>query len=321
MIDDFLQNAKDNLIKFLGYGAVIVVLALFGYALINKYQKSELEDAAIEAYDSADYTLALKFYNQLIADSPDNFYYHYKRACVNQESGKFRDAIIDFTFLINNFDDDLAIERHEPYFWRADCLEMVNDYQNAIKNMDSAISLKKDDTEYLYRRAALKKKISDINGAINDFSMCIQIDQTEKIHYKNRAASKLDISDYRGAILDYKSALALDTNDISTLKMIAIANMYIGNTETALLNIDNALLKCPHSYEILVSKGDILSEAGKYEESLILYNQAVDLNPNDAFLYYNRAEIKLELNKKEEARDDFLKAFNLGYFPAKEKIK
>ncbi|MDE0397064.1 MAG: tetratricopeptide repeat protein, partial [Candidatus Poribacteria bacterium] len=46
------------------------------------------------------------------------------------------------------------------------------------------------------------------------------------------------------------------------------------------------------------------AEIGQYEEAIAVYDEAIQLYPNDAFFYRQRGTMKAQLGKYEEAEED-----------------
>jgi TonB family protein len=61
--------------------------------------------------------------------------------------------------------------------------------------------------------------------------------------------------------------------------------------------------------------------AGNYQDALVQFNYAINVNPQDGASYFNRGATKLKLNDKEGACDDFKRAYLLGELDAMDGIK
>ncbi|PHJ14650.1 tetratricopeptide repeat domain containing protein [Cystoisospora suis] len=56
--------------------------------------------------------------------------------------------------------------------------------------------------------------------------------------------------------------------------------------------------------QALKAQGNAAFQAGKYEEAVDFFSQAIKLTPDDAVLYSNRSGAYASLNKLEEALQD-----------------
>jgi len=70
-----------------------------------------------------------------------------------------------------------------------------------------------------------------------------------------------------------------------------------------------------------VEKGKVLFNSGKYEEALDALNSAIDLKPNYAGAYYNRAIVYQKMGKAKQAEDDLKEASYLGHKKAQELLE
>lgn len=67
-----------------------------------------------------------------------------------------------------------------------------------------------------------------------------------------------------------------------------------------------------------VEEGKTLFRSGNYEEALNVFTNAIELKPNYALAYYNRAIVYNKLGRQEKAQDDLKEASYLGHKKAQE---
>ncbi len=67
-----------------------------------------------------------------------------------------------------------------------------------------------------------------------------------------------------------------------------------------------------------VEKGKSLFDAGKYEEALKVFDSAIELKPNYAVAYYNRAIVYNKLGNQKKSEEDLKEACLLGHKKAQE---
>jgi protein O-mannosyl-transferase len=91
-----------------------------------------------------------------------------------------------------------------------------------------------------------------------------------------------------------------------------------GRTEDALVHYEQALRIQPDSPEACNNVGAILLDLGRINEAMGYYDQALRLNPSRAEAYYNLGTALARLNKNEEAVSYFEKALQIksDYFEA-----
>ncbi len=83
----------------------------------------------------------------------------------------------------------------EGYFYRAFAKDDLKDYEGAVKDLDEAIKINRNQFAYYYNRAVAKAYLGDNKGAISDFNKSLEFNSDDEIIY-----SKLDIRTQEGAI-------------------------------------------------------------------------------------------------------------------------
>ncbi len=167
----------------------------------------------------------------------------------------------------------------EEYYTTA--LEKIEDknYQEAIEDLNSAISTDKENTKYLLARGEAKFKVGKGILAIQDFNKVIQIDSENSMAYAFRSAIYVELKDYKGAIEDCKKALEIDPKN-----------------ELAYVRMGDAFFS---------------QEPADYIEAMKAYNYAINLNPKNKTALHNRAVAKKELKDYYGAIEDCNKAIIL----------
>ena len=67
----------------------------------------------------------------------------------------------------------------------------------------------------------------------------------------------------------------------------------------------------PDDWQILYNRGNAFLDAGKYQEAIKDYNQALKLQPNNPLIEHNRGLARLELGQAEAALADFNRVLTL----------
>ena len=154
------------------------------------------------------------------------------------------------------------------YFYKGFIYSKMDNYEEAVNNYSQAIKLnqinnKSDDQTYYYR-AYLYRSHGSYKEAIADFTMCINNNYKKYDCMFERALCKDQIKDYYGSLSDYEDII----NNQANLKDegFLIATVY-NNKANSLLMLGN------------------LSEATTW------VNKAMELAPNEAYIWSTRGEI------------------------------
>lgn len=85
--------------------------------------------------------------------------------------------------------------------------------QEAIKNLSSCISLKPENADYYYIRAALNKELKNYAAALPDFKNAIKFGKANPDYYNGSAFCNAQLDNYIAAYDDYSVALLLNPKD------------------------------------------------------------------------------------------------------------
>ncbi|MDE7414635.1 MAG: tetratricopeptide repeat protein [Muribaculaceae bacterium] len=122
-------------------------------------------------------------------------------------------------------------------------------------------------------------------------------------HYFIARYSELH-GDYDEAIEYYEKGHAVDPNPVF---LENIANCYNHKHQPfkALDYADRGLMMSPGDLNLLNLKSNILSNLGKFEESLAIMDQLVAMDPENPEIYFDRAEVCLNLKRFKEGIENY----------------
>ena len=89
----------------------------------------------------------------------------------------------------------------------------LGQYNDAIKDYDTAIRLNPNDAYAFYVRGWSKARIGQYNDAIKDYDTAIRLNPGYTFTYCNRGWSKAQLGQHNEAIKDYDTAIRLNPND------------------------------------------------------------------------------------------------------------
>lgn len=140
--------------------------------------------------------------------------------------------------------------------------------------------------------------------------------------YTIRAESRNLKGEYIEALLDSDSALNYSTNSCWTYKERGSAYRQLHLYDDAIINYLKALDINP-TYAQAYNGLAICQDEGKldFNEAIINYTKAIELDPKSGTYIYNRGACLYDNGFKEKARPDFIKADSLGKIEAKSYLK
>jgi protein O-mannosyl-transferase len=124
------------------------------------------------------------------------------------------------------------------------------------------------------------------------------------VAYNNRALTYKEQGQYDLALADLESALRINPNDVDAL--CNRGNWYFlrGDHDKALVDLERALSvrAVPTGYN---SRGAVHFNKGAFDKALADFNRAVELKPDYAEAYLNRANVLSVMQKYDKALADF----------------
>lgn len=118
---------------------------------------------------------------------------------------------------------------------------------------------------------------------------------------------------YPEACKDFNAALAINQNDLGALINLSAASLNGKMYQQCISTSDRLQKLAPNRWESYFYKGTAYVNLGKYKEGLLVLEKAIELNPNDPFVWYNTGVAHQQMGNKEQAKKYILKAKSLNY--------
>ena len=202
---------------------------------------------------------------------------------------------------------------------KASLLTALGKYNEAKSSLDQAIILNPDPAALFfiyYRRGDLNYKLELLEESITDFSKSIELQPQYEWAYLDRGMALADTGKTTEAEKDFFKALELKPNWGDAFYCLGINYQDQGKTEKAMeyfklavKDTDNELLFKDKAYNNI---GILYNHQKKYNESVLYFDKAIELNPNYSLAYINRAVAKYQLNDIDGVCSDLHRAVELG---------
>ena len=135
-----------------------------------------------------------------------------------------------------------------------------------------------------------------------------------------RGLAKRKNSDNKGAVEDYTRSISLK-KDYKTYANRAVAYLALGNKESAYDDLEECLKLNPKDDIALGNRGRLKIEKGEYSESIIDFDKAIEIYPENAFNFHCRAFAKYKINDQQGAQEDWNIAADMGLEIASKALK
>lgn len=219
-----------------------------------------------------------------------------KRGLEYMKQNRYEEAIEEFNQAINEKPDWFP-----AYYNRAVSHANLQQYKEALNDFNYVLANFPDHADSYFNRAIIFENLGIFANAIKDYSETIKLRPDFILAYHYRGIARFRMNDLDGALEDYNRALELGKD----IEMAPITAKEYGLNSSALY----------------FNRGVILQKQGNYETAIQNYDQAIDIDPSNAKIYYNRAIAKMAISQGNEALKDLEISSRLGFKQAENIIQ
>ncbi|GKU23245.1 J domain-containing protein [Clostridium folliculivorans] len=179
-------------------------------------------------------------------------------------------------------------------------LKLKND-NLAYKTVCDALEVYEDNYELNFFKADMLDRLGKYEEAIKQYDRVININDKSSSAHNNKAYIFNIMKKYSEALVCADKAIELDTNMAHAYKNKAEALLELELYEDCLEACNIALNKYQYLLDAYIIKIKALTAVSLCDEALDCYNKAIDLGFKDGKLYHCKARILMRLRRYEEA--------------------
>ena len=205
----------------------------------------------------------------------------------------------------------------ESHFNEGKKLYDAKSYTEAIKQFDSAISLKYANAELYIVKANSSYFLDDKKAAFENYTKAIETDPKSARAYYNRGILYKGDGQYEQAMSDFNSSLNADANYSSAL--LERGKLYYAvqsDYQKAINDLEkyvNTNPKDDEAYAMLgVCTGKLNSNPKTIAKSIEYFSKAIELNTKESDYYYYRGYAFIDKGDNKKALSDMNKAIELN---------
>jgi tetratricopeptide (TPR) repeat protein len=220
----------------------------------------------------------------------------------------------DLAHSFSDFSKSIAInpKNINALLARADVLYALEDLKQAKLDLDEAIKLNTNSVDAYKLRGIISFRLKQYEDAINDYNSVLKFESKETSIYYYRGLTYLEQGKYLNALTDFSEAIKKGfTTDKNIYYNRAVANYYLDELDNAIADLD-IYLKTNQETHIFDLRGSIYYRQKKYEQAIADFTAAINLEPNDASSYHNRANSYRSLSRYNEAIADCRKFIEIA---------
>ena len=233
----------------------------------------------------------------------------------------------------------------EYFFWVGRSCMMNNDYQEAIRTLNTLLRFDEDAFEGYFLRGIAKYNLDDLLGAEADFSTAIRLNPVYTQAYTYRAITRSRLGNYDDALQDFREAIdlrpdlpgpyysrgvtrllnqqfkeAIDDFDKFIRQENKVADAFIcrglsylhlKDTVRAYDNFNTAIRTNRENPSGYNRRGGLYMEQKRFAEAEADFNKAIECDSAYLLSYFNRALVYSDTNRPMLALADFDKVIQL----------
>ncbi|OVE82032.1 hypothetical protein BVY03_01930 [bacterium K02(2017)] len=144
------------------------------------------------------------------------------------------------------------------------------------------------------------------------------------LNHKKRAKNELLKGNYDYALMELDLAIIENPKDVEPVFDKGLVHYFLKQLETALTSFNKAISIDPTYHKAYFYKGKVLTDMNRTLEAIQTYQQAVQLNPENAVSHFNLAELfnnDKDIENDKNAEDSMMSAYiiwkeKLSYNPS-----
>ena len=158
--------------------------------------------------------------------------------------------------------------------------------------------------------ATIQQRQGRLNEAIRNYSMAIDLTPNAVTLLHNRAAVYILIDSIALAQADYERIMLIDESDVESRYTHGMLALNLGDIKTAQKDFDDILRINPNSGMAKQGEGYLHKHAGEYEKAAQCFSEVIKVKPSSTLLA-NRADCYLATKQLNDASIDIANALEL----------
>lgn len=272
--------------------------ALFAGSIEIYTKASILNDRGLAYTRLKKFNLALKDFNSAIEAFPEYAKAYNNRGLLLHQLGHSKEAIKDFNRAIA-LHPSMGVSYHN----RANAFLSAGAEKPAFDDYGKAISLLSDKSPAHLARGQIHWKHLRHYAALRELNLSLEKNKNQALAYFNRGLVYKSLGNRVKAIQDIAKATSLSPKNLEYKKQLAIIYMQNRQLPNAVKLFTQILNEQPLNVELMILRGRINGELGRYQSALEDLDQAISLSQS-ASAYGERAFVQAKNRQPDFAISD-----------------
>lgn len=202
------------------------------------------------------------------------------------ERGEVTNAIETLTAMIAKSPRDVSL-----YALRATGYHRLSKYDEAMADLDHAISIADRDPKLYNNRGFIRLGLQKFDEALKDFDKATELAPKYMNPYNNRGLLYLAQQKHLDAITEFNRALEIDDRYVDAYNNRGFAEFEAGKLAQALDDFNVAIQLNSEYVNAYNNRGLLRARAGDYDNAIIDFTRAMMLDPMNPKYYEHRCEV------------------------------
>ncbi len=213
-------------------------------------------------------------------------------AVENVQKKNYEAAIIFFTYVIENFEQDFL-----AYSDRGMVKKMIRDYEGAIEDFSAQIKFDNSNADSYFMRGIVKDQLEDYEGAMEDYKSTIHFDFGNSDAHFFLGRDKLRLGQITDSQKDFSDAIELNPENAPARAYNAWAKIQLNDYIAAEKELDLAIKIDSTEVQFLYFKAFLQAELEHFDQSFQTILQAIEINPIFSIQYLESKNAKHKVKK------------------------
>jgi tetratricopeptide (TPR) repeat protein len=268
----------------------------------------------VRAYLCRSYArMSLKDYEGAIGDCEKGLEFDVENKTLMQNKAiaqlslkKFKDAEKSLDDFIKKYSTDVAgyMIRGELNIDRGDTLAAVEDFSRAI-SVDRYYAPARAGRAYAYLQ------LENYGNALPDLDEAIRLDPDVPAYYINRGLARYNLNNLRGTLDDFDRVIRLDPNNELAWFNRGIIRQQVGDLNRAIEDFDKVIYLDPEHYTAIYNRALLRGQTGDLKGGIADLTKIIGEYPNFTPALYQRSEYKKKIGDLKGADKDYFAAWSL----------
>lgn len=211
-------------------------------------------------------------------------------------------------------------KKHEAHYLRGELFLKTKEYKNAAKSFEEAHKIKQKNFDYLQKAGDAYFLAKKYKNALEAYEKCSQQNAADIELIQKKAECLFILKKYDEANTQIDKYLYYNNLDFKALFLSAKIKLAQNELFKALEQINICIINNINTAEYYTLRADIYAQTESYTNASNDYSMALDLQPDQAEVYYKLGNIKFKLNETQSACSNWNTALRKGYYKAADKI-